>query len=153
MSYYGPDRNDRRSISAWAWFMIVILAIFIIGGIGLTYLNFAGRWATAPTEVFSVDNVRDLSRQANQMRTQLDAQLANIRVIDDQMRSLEEQYGEDQSTWPQGKDEEYRQLRVQRDNRIASFNTACADYQALWADEWRSLPAPDDLDTYCEYVN
>ena len=59
-------------------------------------------------------------------------------------------YGEDMTNWPQGKRDEYLQLQAQVTNLSTSYNAQCGQYNALWEDEWRSLPAPNDLPTHCE---
>jgi hypothetical protein len=57
--------------------------------------------------------------------------------------------GANAATWPQGKAEEYQQLQTQRRNREAQYDQLCATYEARWSDEWRGIPAPDDLPQRC----
>lgn len=135
-------------------FFLVVVLMIIGSGLGIfgTYLNFGSRWVTAPTEMFSVDNVRELSRQANDMFQQLKADQVSIRSLENQITTFEDTYGEDTNKWPQGKLNEYQQLQRALYNKKASYNDDCGQYNALWKDEWRDLPAPDDLQKTCELI-
>ena len=126
-----------------------VLLAFVIG-IVIIVLAFALGWIATPLDTMSAENTRRLSRQANDAWQALEAQRENILSVETQASDMILTYGEDQSTWPQGKREEYQQLRTQRQNRIAAYNTSCGQYNAMWQDEWRAIPAPDDLPTACD---
>lgn len=141
--YYGPTKNDSVSISKW---LLLFFALLLLAAV----LYFGYSWVTKPLEVMSPDNIERLSKQANEQWEALQAQLANINAAQQSAEDLVNLYGEDKSSWPQGKGDEYLQFKQQARNFITAYNASCATYNALWQDEWRSVPAPDDMSTSCD---
>lgn len=142
MSSYRPSPNFVGIVIVW---MLFFLFIGIVG----TYLGFFGDWAKTPTEVFSPRNVQNLSRIANEEYQALLALEANIDSSEAAELDFLQAYGEDQAKWPLGKRDQYMQAQAHTRNAIAAYNIRCAKYNALWEDEWKNLPAPDDLPTRC----
>jgi hypothetical protein len=140
-----PNKNFYKLM--WRWVVGGVLLALIL----LPILWILG-WVSVPFQQTSPDLVRQLSQAANEAHEGLLAQSANIDNIETTMATMVVQYGEDRSSWPQGKSSEYLQLAQQRQNLITAYNQACGEYRALWNDEWRNLPAPDDLPTNCEMM-
>ena len=138
--------NNYAHIVRWLIFGTMFVALAML-------LAFALDWIAAPLENNSPGNVKSLSRQANNAWEALNSQRESISVLDSRAEDMVLAYGEDQSKWPQGKRDEYLQLRQQYHNAIIAYNSACGQYRAMWSDEWRSVPAPDDLPTTCEMIS
>lgn len=143
MSEFRPTRAGMNSAILW----ILAIAVVLLVAIPVTA---ALGWYATPFEMFSPSNMRQLSRQANESWQSLEAQQASIGAVERKINDFLLTYGEDQSKWPQGKSTEITQLRAELSNKITAYNTACGQYMAMWQDEWRDLPAPDDLPTQCE---
>lgn len=143
MTDYGPTRNDAHSILRWVLFGFLL--VLVLAGLFFIY-----SWVNKPLEVLSPDNIQRLSQEANDKWQALLSQQATIDTISQRAKDMVVTYGEDRSVWPQGKSDEYLQLRQQVGNQITAFNLSCGQYNALWQDEWRSIPAPDDLPKKCE---
>lgn len=131
---------------AYFTFFGLLLAI----SVGFLVINTVINNTESALNVVSVDNIKNLSKQANQSWEALDAKRSTIRTQQSDLETYKELYGDDYATWPQGKRNEYQQLQKIVSSLITSYNVQCAEYNALWQDEWRNLPAPDDLPTYCE---
>lgn len=126
---------------ALVWIVIVgVLSLLIM------YLLL---WADATVTVMSPENIKNLSQQANQRYSALSQQAGDIADLEARLASFETLYGADRSVWPHGKRAEYEQIFEQVANRRSAWRTSCAEYEALWADEWRDVPAPDDLPKTC----
>ena len=128
-----------------------LLALFVILVIAVM-LGWALDWISFPARVISPDRMVTLSRQANDHYQSLEASLGSIQVQRKTTEAYLELYGEDYSTWPQGKRDEYQQNQRQLQNLINAYNQSCAQYKALWLDEWRDVVAPNDLPTTCETI-
>lgn len=140
-----PNKNFYKLV--WRWGLSAVLFMLI-----LLPILWAFGWISVPFEQTNPDLVRQLSQDANEAHEGLLAQSANIDNIETTMATMVIQYGDNRATWPQGKSDEYLQLVQQRQNLISAYNQACGEYRALWNDEWRNLPAPDDLPTTCEMM-
>lgn len=127
----------------------VLGTIFAIG-IALIFFNFIWRWQEGALEVVSVDNIKMLSAQANEKHEGLLAKIVSIQNLEDELQPYTELYGEDATKWPQGKRQEYQQLEQAIRNLKTSYSQDCADYRAMWNNEWKDFAAPKDLPTYCE---
>lgn len=130
------------------WVLAIAVVIVVAVPVGA-----ALEWWSMPFRMFSPDNVASLSRQANESWQSLQAQQASIKAVERKINDFMLTYGEDQAKWPQGKSDEIQQLRSELANKITAYNAACGQYRAMWQDEWRNLPAPDDLPTTCEMTN
>jgi hypothetical protein len=122
-------------------------AAIIAGAIG-----FALWWAGAAAETMDPARIRNLSQQTNQRYTALVQQVGDITDLQQQLEQFEVSYGADRGKWPQGKREEYDQVFTMLTNRRSAYRALCAEYQAIWADEWRGIPAPDDLPKECPLI-
>lgn len=143
MSELRPTRSGTWSAILWVVAIAVVILVAIPVGAALN-------WWTMPFRMYSPDNIASLSRQANESWQSLEAQNASINVVERKINDFLLTYGEDQSKWPQGKSSEIQQLRSELSNKITAYNAACGQYQAMWLDEWRDFPAPDDLPKTCE---
>lgn len=123
--------------------------IFLIG-IVLIFINFIWRWQEGALEVVSVDNIKMLAAQANEMYEGLEAKIVSIQALEDELKSYTDLYGTDATNWPQGKRQEYQQLQQAIRNLTTSYSQDCAAYKAMWNNEWKDFAAPKDLPTYCE---
>lgn len=137
------QHNDGPSI--WQ----IISTIF---GIGILFIliNFIWNWQSGALDVVSVDNIKMLSAQANEMYEGLEAKIVSIQNLEDELNSYTNLYGEDATKWPQGKRQEYQQLEQAIRNLKTSYSQDCASYKAMWNNEWKDFAAPKDLPTYCE---
>ena len=143
--YWGPTKNDARSMRDWAWLGFKIAVMLLV-------LAAIWNWLVTPLLLTSPQRLESLSRQANDNWQALEAQRHSIEQVQRRANDIVLLYGEDQSTWPQGKDEEYLQLKQQASNLTIAYNNACGQYKAMWQDEWRSIPAPNDLPTTCDMI-
>lgn len=134
--------KDVTKMIAMGSLVLMVLLVFA-WGVG---------WFAAPLETFSANNVRNLSRQANERWQALEAQKSSISVQENRLGEFNILYGEDTAKWPLGKREEYQQLSASLRNLVTAYNASCGQYNALWNDEWRSLPAPKDLPTRCDLM-
>lgn len=137
-------RELGKSIELILFLFILVVILFI--------LSWTLGWIAVPLSMMSPDRIMTLSRQANEHYESLEVAL---RVIDQQegrLSEYEKLYGDDYATWPQGKRDEYQQTQRQLQNLISAYNESCATYRALWNDEWRNIPAPDDLPKTCQMV-
>ncbi len=145
MSDFNPPKGTVNTALRWISVAVVIIAALAIAG------YFLG-WFISPLDLTSPENVRRLSREANEHYAALESSRASIGTIESKMQTMVTTYGEDRSTWPQGKADEYLQLDAQRVNRIDAYNKLCASYKGKWNDEWFDLPAPDDLPKSCDLI-
>jgi hypothetical protein len=129
--------------------MIFIVGVVMVAMLGAYFLD----WFSTPLELTSPDNLQRLSRQANDAWQALEAKQQTIINLEQQADLMVAAYGDDQSTWPQGKRDEYLQLMAQVTNLKASYNVQCGQYNAFWDDEWRGIPAPNDIPTSCQFLN
>lgn len=143
--YYGPTRNDGKSISGWLVFLIALIVVGIPVGLGIN-------WLSTGADVVSATNVRSISREANEQWNALQGQRASIGRVQASADEYITLYGEDMMTWPQGKRDQYQQVLADVRNKVSAYNTSCADYNALYDDEWSSIVAPKDLPGYCELI-
>lgn len=141
-----PHRGDVWNVMIWGGAITLILMVFVVLAWGLG-------WFAAPFQTMSPQRVQQLSRQANDAWQGLEAQQATIAVQRERLSEFNSLYGDNTSEWPQGKREEYQQLSSALRNLVAAYNLQCGQYNALWQDEWRSLPAPDDLPTRCDLMD
>lgn len=126
--------------------MFILFVLVVI----LLVLSWTLGWIAAPLNMMSPDRIMTLSKQANEHYESLEAAQRVIESHRDRVDGYEELYGNDYSTWPQGKRDEYQQTQRQLQNLISAYNESCATYRALWQDQWRAIPAPDDLPKTCE---
>lgn len=140
-----PRRGDIGNVILWGASIAVVLAVLVV-------LGFALDWFAAPFTVMSSRSVQTLSRQANDTWQGLQAQKATISTQRGRLSEFRSLYGENAGAWPQGKRQEYEQLSAAARNLVAAYNQQCGQYNALWQDEWRDLPAPDDLPKHCELL-
>jgi hypothetical protein len=124
---------------------VVIVALAVLIGVG-----YAFRWIDAGLETVDPSNIRRLSAEANDRWNALETKRDSIINQEKGLADFYTLYGDDTSKWPQGKTEEYQQLVQALRNLKTSYNNDCGDYMAMWDDEWRDLPAPDDLPTTCQ---
>lgn len=140
---YGLDIN----VNPWrASRLIVLLTIILfVGGIAAWALS----WQSAALDTIGPVRMQQLSREANDRWQALQGQQATIGLGQQRLREFDALYGADRTKWPQGKREEYQQLSTQVNNLVTAYNLSCSQYNALWQDAWRDLPAPDDLPRSC----
>jgi len=120
---------------------VLLIAVYFLG------------WFAKPLELSSPDNLQRLSREANNAWQALEAKRESINVLEQKAGLMVSAYGEDMTVWPQGKRDEYLQIQSQVTNQKTAYNAACGQYNAFWEDEWRSIPAPNDIPTSCEFLN
>jgi len=129
---------------------------WLIFGFGLLIilgaLAFGASWLLKPAEIFDPSAIQARSREANDAWQALQAQLANIETARSDARNLDEVNGSDRATWPQGDKERWLQLEAQVSNLTKAYNGSCAQYNAIWQDEWRAVQAPPDLPTRCDLL-
>ena len=143
--------NDRPTQAGVETYLLWIL----FGGMGLAVLIvalWAVGWMATPFRITNPERVEMLSRQANDAWQALEAQEASIASQKKALDQYTDLYGDDMAKWPQGKRQEYQQGMVAYSNLVNAYNRSCSQYNAMWQDEWRSIPAPDDLPTRCELV-
>lgn len=140
-----PHRGDVGNIMIWGIAITLILVVFIV-------LGFALDWFATPFRVMSPRNVQALSRQANDSWSALEAQRASITTQRQRVNEFDVLYGVDPGKWPQGKRTEYQQMTAALRNLVNAYNHSCGQYNAMWLDEWRDVPAPDDLPKHCEML-
>lgn len=141
-----PDHNDTIRVH---WWLMWIVGVIIV----VSVLVFGLQWLTAPLDTLSPARVQQLSRDANDRYQALAAQHATITTQQAQLREFVTLYGPNRAAWPQGKRDEYQQLAAATRNLVTAYNGACGQYQALWRDAWRDLPAPDDLPRTCAMID
>lgn len=125
--------------------LIIVAVVF-----GLITLNYFANSYEKALETVSVGNIKDLSKKANESYQALKAKRDAVQLQQDILNEYTELYGTDFAAWPQGKRDEFQQQKRIVSQLITSYNADCAQYKALWQDEWRSVPAPNDLPTTCE---
>ncbi len=130
----------------WMIFFASIILVAVL-------ISYALNWIQAPLDLTSPENIRQMSREANDAWQALEAKKSSISNLESQVNDMTLLYGEDMSKWPQGKDEEYLQLKRQIANLKTAYNSECGQYNAFWLDEWRALPAPDDIPTHCSFLD
>lgn len=135
------DLNPWRASRLIGIFTIILL----VGGIAAWVLS----WQRAALDTIGPARMLQLSREANDRWQALQGQQATVALGQQSLAEFEALYGVDRTKWPQGKREEYQQLRTQVGNLITAYNLSCSQYNALWGDAWRDLPAPDDLPRSC----
>ncbi len=126
----------------------IITALLIVIG-GAAYVL---RWQSAALDTVGPERIRALSREANDRHQALQAQLATIHTQQQRLAEFDALYGKDRAVWPQGKRDEYQQLSSATRNLVSAHNGACGQYAALWLDEWRDVPAPNDLPRACPLI-
>lgn len=141
-----PHRGDIGNTILWVGAITIVLAVVVV-------LAFALDWFSAPFRVMSSQNVQALSRQANDSWSALDAQRASITTQRQRVNEFDTLYGADPAKWPQGKRTEYQQMTAALRNLINAYNHNCGQYNAMWLDEWRDIPAPDDLPKRCDMLD
>jgi len=146
--YFDPSPGKQDTGRAFGWALWGALFVIVVG-----LLVFALRWILVPTQVLDPNRIQRLSQQANEHWQSLQAQRSSIAAQAAQLSDFERLYGADASVWPQGKQQEYLQLAVTVRNLKTAYNASCGQYNALWQDEWRDLPAPDDLPRRCEFLD
>ncbi len=149
------DQHDERVLSpnlrtyrtSWKWiaFIVTMVILALVAGYFLD-------WFKAPLDLTSPARLQQMSEQANSKWESLKAQKATIELTQTQIAAFETAYGTDRSVWPQGKATEELQLQGVLINKISAYNTMCAEYNALWQDEWKAISAPGDLPTSCELI-
>lgn len=140
---FRSETSSGLSHVLWLALLAGALIMFLI------VLGFALEWFAAPFETMSPERVRILSQQANDEWGALEQTRTGIERLRGQEAEFITLYGTNTAVWPQGKAEEYQQVTAARRNREAQYDQLCATYEARWADEWRDLPAPDDLPRQC----
>ncbi len=140
-----PDRKLFGVSFRWIMFYATILVVLGI----VLYLVV---WVFKPMEMTSPDNLARLSQEANDSWQALQAKRQSISGLESKASLMITLYGEDMAAWPQGKKDEYLQINQQIINLKISYNSDCGEYKAMWNDEWRAIPAPDDLPTTCEFL-
>lgn len=141
------ELNPPKGVIGLAIRWMAVFALIVVVALVIAY---ALGWFAKPMEVMGPDNIQRMSRQANDAWQALEAKQASIDAIETKAGQMVLAYGEDMTVWPQGKRDEYLQLQAQATNLSTSYNSQCGQYNAMWADEWRSVPAPNDLPTHCE---
>lgn len=136
-------------VYAWNTIRYLIIPLVIIL-LAVAVGNWALRWQGAALDTIGPERMQQLSREANDRWQSLEAQRTSIATQQARLAEFETLYGTDRATWPQGKREEYQQLSAAIRNLETAYNSACGQYKAMWADEWRDIPAPDDLPRTCE---
>ena len=134
-SNYEPNRQLFGLSVRWLTLAALLLAVAIVIGFGLN-------WFAKPMQMADPNNLAQLSKQANESWQALKAQQAMINGLDTKAKDYELTYGADRLKWPQGKSEEWMQIRAQVVNLKNAFNMDCAKYNALWQDEWRGGVGP-----------
>lgn len=142
-----PKPSKTMFSSAVTWILFIFGLALVV-----TVLGYLAGWFVSPLSVTSAAEVQRMSREANNEWQALKAKQASIANLENDARLMIALYGEDFSKWPQGKHEEYLQIQKQITNLKLSYNSECGQYRAMWNDEWRSLPAPDDLPTTCDFL-
>lgn len=130
---YTPKRRDYGGTIQWGWFLLFIL-------IGLSLMGFVLGWFNAPMQMFSPRNMQQLATEANTRWFALEAQQTVYSTAREQADGYEALYGEDTSKWPQGKRSEWQQAQRSASNAKAAYNNACGQYNALWNNDWKSIP-------------
>ena len=148
MSYGDYQPNKGLFGTAVKWILFVAALALIVSVIGYFF-----GWFNTALKVTSPEKIQMLSREANNSWQALKAGQQTIANIESDVHDMSVLYGEDASKWPQGKHDEYLQLKTQLRNLKTAYNSSCGQYNAMWQDEWRSIPAPDDLPTHCELIN
>lgn len=143
--FVSPIKGDVSALIQW---VLVIALVLMVGGV----LAWGMGWFDAPLRVTSSQNVERLSREANDEYQSLQGQLRTIESVRTQITNYPLLYGEDTATWAQGKRDEWLQLQRELTNKIAAYNRDCGQYNSMWQDEWRDIPAPDDLPKQCEFI-
>lgn len=132
--------------------IVISIVLFVTLSCLAVPIGWAFRWFETPFKVTDPDRVERLSRQANEMYSQLQAQKSTIQANRERLSNYPVLYGDDRANWPQGKRQEYEQLTNTVTTMVTGYNQLCGQYRAMWADEWRDIPAPDDLPKTCEYL-
>lgn len=143
--FVSPTKDDTFALIKWVF--VIALVAMVIGG-----LSWGMGWFNAPLSVTSAPNVQRLSREANDRYQALQAQQASIAMARQKEADFIALYGTDVTLYPQGKRDELAQIRTDLSNKITAYNQACGQYNSMWQDEWRDIPAPDDLPTRCEFI-
>lgn len=136
----------------WLRIAGIILGFCFLAAV-LAFGAFGLRWQGAALDQIGPERMQQLSREANDRWHGLDAKRSTIMVQQQALATYERDYGVDRSTWPQGKVGEYRQLDKVVTDLLTSYNHECGQYEAMWTDAWRDLPAPDNLPKKCPPLN
>lgn len=143
------SKADRREFSQWAVGGFLVLLVFAGWALWASYLQFALGYATRPARLMDAQRVEAMSAKMNNAYQALQAGDLEVEGLAYRLREMDTSYGPDRSVWPQGKRAERDQLQQQYLNAVTAYNRACASYMAVYADEYRNLPAPNDLPTQC----
>ncbi len=141
-----PDRKLFGISVRWILLGAALVAVLVV-------VAYALGWFAKPFELTSPDNLQRLSREANDAWQALEAKQESIEELEEKAGLMVTAYGDDMTAWPQGKRDEYLQLQAQVTNLKTSYNNDCGQYNAFWLDEWRSLPAPNDIPTRCDFLD
>lgn len=145
--YFEPAPGNRDTARAFGWLGWLFVVVLALGLMAYTL-----RWVFVPLDTVGPENMRHLSQQANNHYQSLESQRASIRTQQQRIVEFERLYGQDRTIWPQGKRQEYQQLADALRNLTTAYNLSCGQYKALWRDEWRDVPAPNDLPRTCDLI-
>lgn len=133
---YGDFTPKRRDYGdTWKWLGYLLFALILLAIMGF-FLN----WFSAPMQMFSPRNLQQLATEANTRWFALEAQKTVYGTAREQADGYEALYGEDTSKWPQGKRSEWQQAQRTATNAKAAYNNSCGQYNALWNNDWKSIP-------------
>lgn len=147
----GPLFSRENKRDAQRIMIVVVLAILVIiaGGVIATYGNYIAGYATRPVRLADPVRIENMSAQMNQsyqaMLTAEQRVYSDRQAIDDFL----ELYGDDPTTYPQGKRAELDQLRTNYRNSVSAYNGLCGTYLARLNDEYQDIAIPDDLPGTC----
>ena len=149
---FDEESDLRAGIDAGAWTIIAgVIAVVVVVAIG--YVAIQGN--------LFLDNAQIQAEQQSDRRERMFSQIitdrwsginqtrGDIADLEAQVALYPQLYGENTAVWPQGKAQEYQQLQTQLLNRRSAYRNQCADYEAMWLDQWRREVAPDGVPMTC----
>lgn len=150
-NYFDEVPGSRDTERAYGWLFWVIAVVFV-ALVLIGVLAFGLRWQNAVLNQYGPERSEQLSREANDRWQALLSAQASIVQVRRALLEFNSLYGEDASRWPQGKRQEFQQMQANLTNLIQSYNGQCGQYNALWRDTWRDVPAPNDLPKECQLL-
>ena len=126
----------------------MLAAIFAVGAIIISRLNYAVDVTTQEQQVNDPDRVQDLRTQVLNRYQGLESQSTDIQSLKTRRAELVEGLG-DRTTWPLDIADEWEQMGAQILQLETAFSQACSQFKAFLNDPARNISVPDNLPREC----
>lgn len=132
-------------------FVAAVFLLFLLYFLGVidSQLNLWFGWQTKPAEIFDADRVEQVRTEFIERSEQLDSSLAQIVAMDTRIEQIVTR-NTGKTNWPVQDKADYESLVQARLDMVTSYNRSCAQYNADWDNEYKSVVAEDLRDTLPE---